>query len=75
MPDGLLRVFESPGQCLQAVKQDAGEELGSVLEGYLNILQGFLNDGETDASAKPKPKAQSKSAPARNKQVELKNDD
>ena len=46
----------------QAAKAELGEEFGSVLDGYLNILESFLKETEPDASAKQQPKAQPNTA-------------
>jgi hypothetical protein len=59
---------------LQAAKAELGEEFGTVLDGYLNILQGFLSETESDAAAS-KSKARSKTAPDREQTVEQEDDE
>jgi hypothetical protein len=73
--DDIRAQARSSAKELQAAKKDLGEEFGSVLDGYLNILQGFLNETEADAAATQKPKARSKSAPAREPQAEPNDDE
>jgi len=53
---------------LQAAKKDLGDEFGSVLDGYLNILEGFLNETEADA-ALAQPAKRSKTIRAREQPV------
>ncbi|MCI0540630.1 MAG: hypothetical protein L0Z50_35975 [Verrucomicrobiales bacterium] len=60
---------------LQAAKTELGEEFGTVLDGYLNILESFLNETEAEAAATPKRRPQSKTSPAQEQQVEPNDDE
>jgi hypothetical protein len=62
--DDLRREAQSDADQLRALKHDLGPDAGDSLDGYLDVLDDFLN--EPDSAAASQPKAQVRNAPSPN---------